>query len=58
MEWIKGIKQLRCSKDILDGIGSDILKGNIDDPKEIPRRIELVQSAFEDAKKHFIKEDI
>ena len=42
MEWVQGIKQLRCSKDILDGIGSDILKGNIDDPKEISRRIELV----------------
>ena len=39
MEWVKGIKQLRCSKDILDGIGSDILKGNVDDPKEIMKSL-------------------
>lgn len=58
MKWLKGIKQLRVSKDLLDGLVSDIARGsNIGPEEEVANRIGKVQSALEEAKSYFLGED-
>ena len=56
MEWIKGIRELRSAKDILQGMIDEINQGTFSSPDKIPNQIATVQSVLGNAKMYFTGE--
>jgi len=55
MEWVKGIRELRDAKSVLEHVHDEITQGTIDQ-EAVPKRIATARRMLEYAKDYFSEE--